>query len=457
MVFLKETPMTAKDISESFLLHYGHLVDNGSYRGWVRDFHGARWRGEPVGWNLRDARCRFGLYCLASAWSRTGKWEGPVRLALAMAGEPERWLDPTLWSHLALDEAVQKIHELTGLGEREAHIPNGRNATARADCAGSFVATGKWFPYIEQTVADLNSGHIDAIEAKMKLRAIRGTGKDSEHAWDMKVHLIFRELRCAGWTGIPGEFCCVPDGRVRAVYKTALGNSLPIDHSAASQRVYRDFGDLYDLPPFFAADWLEMEVRQSGIAIKQKRNTSKKSLPHKRPEGFYASTEDEESPSVWNEPIPRNVVPTACNVITAVERFLEGGASHLRDYEKQAFRDLKFDQMDRDDLYELQTMLSGSQAQKLLSWYKEEANGHVQHLPRPILDAFWVGWLGMQNRRCSAANLYELGVGGTKNAAQAVITVGKSTGSLFGLLVGDSKPTALFMDFFSLVQLDDSL
>lgn len=95
-------------------------------------------------------------------------------------------------------------------------------------------------------------------------------------------------------------------------------------------------------------------------------------------------------------------------------------------------------------------MQSGPQAIRLLEHYKQNADGHVRNLPRPILDAFWVGWLGIQNLGCSAVNLHELGIGGTRNAAQAVVTVGKSAGLRFGLLDDDSKRTQLFMDFFDI-------
>lgn len=442
--------MTVKELTDRFLSENEQLLEDGSYRGWVRGFHGATWRGQWAEWDLSDPRYRFGLYCLASAWSRTGRWEGPVRLALAMAAEPDRWLNPDYWARIDISGAKNSLYELVTRGEQGVKIPGGRNATARTDCAASFTSIAAHFPVIEKILADLNSGRLSAVMAKAKLREIPGTGCDMQHAWDMKIHLIFRELRCAGWSGIPGEVCCVPDARVRKVYDKIIGDSLPVDHFQASRQIYQDFGDLYDLPPFLALDWFKIDDPDTEIDDAGRPGVAPSPIKSKGLTVHLADTDSFEDPVVWGEPVPKRIVPTSCNTITMTMRFLEGGVSSLGNHERQAFRDLKFDQLDRGELRELMAVPGGLQTLKLLRFYEQNAEGHVHSLPRPILDTFWVGWLGIQNRRCTAMTLHAAGVGGTTNAAQAVLTVGKSTGILFSLLDGDSKPTQLFMAYFQI-------
>jgi hypothetical protein len=97
----------------------------------------------------------------------------------------------------------------------------------------------------------------------------------------------------------------------------------------------------------------------------------------------------------------------------------------------------------------------GEIAQQLLQYYKEEMGGgvDVRRLPRPILDVFLVGWAdycGIHGTTQKADHLHSFGFGGTRNAAMAAVSVGKSTGRLFGLLDDSGAPTSLFNEYFGL-------
>jgi hypothetical protein len=105
-------------------------------------------------------------------------------------------------------------------------------------------------------------------------------------------------------------------------------------------------------------------------------------------------------------------------------------------------------------LHELLQEPGGRAAKELLHLYKEIINSGVgvSGLPRPILDVYLVGWAsicGFHRPAHLANHLYTSGFGGTLNAATAVVTVGKSTGLLFGLLDHSYTPTALFSEYFS--------
>ena len=220
------------------------IVRNEAYEGWVSNFHGAKLAGKPVSWDLSNPKYRFGLYCLASAWSRSSRWEGPVRLVLAMASKADQYLDSTWWRSGCTKNDWQDILARCSLVE----IPEGRPSTPRIDCIKSFEVISANFDKIEAIVTSLDSGRITPRQAYNDMRKIRGTGFGTR-AWRIKIPLIFRELRCQGWSGIPGSCCCVPDVRVIRTYATT-GINLPTDVLDASQQIYADFQELYDIPPF---------------------------------------------------------------------------------------------------------------------------------------------------------------------------------------------------------------
>lgn len=86
------------------------------------------------------------------------------------------------------------------------------------------------------------------------MRSIEGLGVGNRRIL-IKIPLILRELRCQKiYENISGDLCCVADDRV-----IKAGKSLEIDlkrpsdlHSLVetSRKIYRLFGDLYDLPLF---------------------------------------------------------------------------------------------------------------------------------------------------------------------------------------------------------------
>lgn len=86
------------------------------------------------------------------------------------------------------------------------------------------------------------------------VRQIKGLGGPNR-ALDKKLLLIMRELRCQGiFDSIPGELCCVADTKVRRVYEESGWGALSLDSRKASQQIYQDFGDLYDIAAFAYED-----------------------------------------------------------------------------------------------------------------------------------------------------------------------------------------------------------
>ena len=162
-------------------------------------------------------------------------------------------------------------------------------------------------------------------------------------------------------------------------------------------------------------------------------------------------------PSLLGHQAPNTgVIPPACNVLSALQDYLElGGIDELPQFKKQNLRDLQFHQIPQSDLRELLQNPGGSVARQLLQYYRKEMGGgrEIRSLPRPILDVFLVGWAikcGHHRPAQITGHLHTSGFGGTRNATQAAVTVGRTTGRLFGLLDGDGSPTALFKEYFDI-------
>ncbi len=161
------------------------------------------------------------------------------------------------------------------------------------------------------------------------------------------------------------------------------------------------------------------------------------------------------SPVLWGQPVPnKGIIPSSCNVLKALREYLDiASLDSLPQWKKQNLRDLKFHRFDQSRLRELLQDPGGKVSGQVLQSYKKEMGGgsDIRQLPRPILCAFLVGWAsicGIRGRTATAAYLHNSGFGGTRNAAMAAVTVGQTTGGVFGLLDDSGSPTALFHEYF---------
>jgi hypothetical protein len=163
------------------------------------------------------------------------------------------------------------------------------------------------------------------------------------------------------------------------------------------------------------------------------------------------------SPNFWGQNVPETkIIPPACNVLQALQKYLDlGSFESLPQYKKQNLSDLQFHRFQQSYLHELLQKPGGNIAWKLLQYYKEEMRGgaDISRLPRPILDVFLVGWAniwGIHGTTKMATYLHTSGFGGTTNAAAAAVSVGKTTGRLFGLIDNSDAPTTLFHKYFGI-------
>ncbi len=86
------------------------------------------------------------------------------------------------------------------------------------------------------------------------IRSIEGLGV-GRNKMLIKITLILRELRCQKiYDNISGNLCCVPDARVYDSCQE-IGIHMPKTNNlenliTSSSKIYKLFGDLYDLPLF---------------------------------------------------------------------------------------------------------------------------------------------------------------------------------------------------------------
>lgn len=193
-----------------------------------------------------------------------------------------------------------------------------------------------------------------------------------------------------------------------------------------------------------------------GKSLKGNGEQVRSSKPYEQPESQQIKfAQKRKGPLLWGQQMPKKgLIPPSCNVLKALKEYIDSGSlDELLQYKKQNLRDLQFHTFRPILLHELIREPGGKAARQLLHHYKETMGGKtdIGRLPRPIIDVFLVGWTslrGIHGTTKKADYLHNSGFGGTRNASMAAVSVGKSTGQLFGLLDDSSIPTLLFHEYF---------
>jgi len=230
----------ANKTSES--LPYINLTDDDKYAGWV-NATGSNGSNLLLKLDLTKEWDQFCLFALASAWSRTGQWENAVYFVINIR---------KCFNDIKNIDIVKLRKECNSFvkehGKRLKEEGKTRKKLAfRKDLYPSFdKLTKKWSKIKQKLEGSGKSGNWKGFVKY--LRGIKGlAGKDK--AMSIKIPLILRELRCQKIFNIPGGLCCTADSRVKKTYKER-GVGLPSDFIKASEKIYEDFGDLYDIPAF---------------------------------------------------------------------------------------------------------------------------------------------------------------------------------------------------------------
>lgn len=247
------------------ILDYVNLNEYNKYLGWTSNFNFDLPNGKNMHLNLSKENDLFLLFALAVAWSRTGPWENAAALVAYLKIEkkdnPAYWLNRENIEHeksMRSDNALKTKNQLIGFSPR-------KKISFRKDIFESLIVLAENWDEIKKCLASSSEigNYIPFMEY---LRSIEGLAGESRRM-NIKIPLILRELRCQYvYDNIPGELCCVPDERVFEACKN-LNINLPKfkkrdigELISISSKIYRLFGDLYDLPLFA---YLEPEMEKS--------------------------------------------------------------------------------------------------------------------------------------------------------------------------------------------------
>lgn len=238
-------------------ISYINLDENNDYCGWVDDFNIEMPNGIKMNLILKNQDDIFLLFALASAWSRTGQWENAAYFVTYLKfnnlNTRQYWLDSKNVA-LEMDKRDISSYEIV---KNSIGVRPRRKVSFRSDFYTSLnVLANEWTDIIssleESNVKNDYMIFVDYISG------IHGLGS-GDKKMRIKIPLILRELRCQKvFDNIPGGLCCVPDERVISA-SIELGIKLPTISGIkslfkASEIIYQNFGNLYDIPLFAYED-----------------------------------------------------------------------------------------------------------------------------------------------------------------------------------------------------------
>lgn len=230
-------------------LSYINLDDKGSYKGWVCDFR-LRYKlsNQQIGLDLTKENDLFLLFVLASSWSKSGYWENALFFTAYLKINYD--ISKVLKKEIKIIPKKYKFIEKDYVG-----IKPRIKVSFRKDFYDSVeVLINNWedIKKVLQMSEKVSNWKI-FIEYISHLNGLASKDKSMK----IKIPFILRELRCQNiFSNIDGKYCCVADERVRIAYKS-MKRKLPLDYLKASSKIYKDFGDLYDIPAFAYKDFEE--------------------------------------------------------------------------------------------------------------------------------------------------------------------------------------------------------
>lgn len=258
MQITEEERIIAESLIESFLqrknlLPYANIGIKNEYLGWVNDFNLTDSNNQKIYLDLKENSDLFLLFILAVVWSRSGPWENSAYLVAYLKINKKNtiqyWIDE---SNYKKEEEYRKSSAKEISIKLKGIVPR-RKISFRKDIFSSIHILAKEWSNI-LTSLETSERNNDFKIFMNYVRSIEGLGVNSRKIL-IKITLILRELRCQNiYSNISGELCCVPDARV---YEAAreLKIKIPVTNNIenlikSSTKIYRLFGDLYDLPLF---------------------------------------------------------------------------------------------------------------------------------------------------------------------------------------------------------------
>lgn len=238
-------------------LPYININETGNYAGWVTNFHiYDRATQAPVCLNLTDEKDLFILFALASCWTKSGQWQNGACFAIHLKtleiNDPSYWQD---YNRCMQEKQSRKKHQEKIIQCCDLQRAS-RAISFRADYYDNLYVLANSWDQIKRSLKESERNN-DYRSFIAYMSSIPGLGYENR-TMKIKIPLLLRELRIQNvYKHIPGKWCCVPDQRVRSAAKDErFSISLPAATNSitsilkASETIYANFHDLYDLPLF---------------------------------------------------------------------------------------------------------------------------------------------------------------------------------------------------------------
>ena len=236
---------------------YINLDKSNNYKGWVSNFNIVLPKNTIMELDLSKEEDLFLLFVIASAWSRTGKWENAAYFVTYIKYKNikiKQWLDEKFLEKekMSREDSAFKIVRLS-----TTDSDSRQKVSFREDFYNSIFVLAKNWNDLKSKLEQSNKMN-DYLIFINYIRSLNGLGARQNRIL-IKIPLILRELRCQRiYNNIPGKYCCVVDKRVKETAKR-INFKLPTINSLsnmlkASEVVYNSFGDLYDIPLFAYED-----------------------------------------------------------------------------------------------------------------------------------------------------------------------------------------------------------
>jgi len=244
-----------------------------SYKGWFEEYPLKFDKEDKEDFNFDFSKEKdiMALIFLATIWNMPNyRWENAVGLVAVLY--KKNLLDVGKWISQGFIESLNKaelVLEMNNLGSNNCFLYENGRLFIKDGKYGIFQRlhiVAKEYDFLKETlqidgILKGNNPQLDynifprfdnprlMIEVKRKNNKIVKTP-----ILRVKVPLILRELKCYNKIDISGEYCCVPDSKVKQMMKT-IGYDPYLDSDTSSvihnsKIIYKYFGLHYDLPLF---------------------------------------------------------------------------------------------------------------------------------------------------------------------------------------------------------------
>lgn len=247
--------------------------NSNGYKGWFKEYPIKFGKEDEENFNFDFSKEKdiIALIFLATAWNVPNyRWENAVGLVAVLYKKNllekiDNWNSQKEIESLDKNDLVREMNNFrsTFLGDRgNLYIKSGKDGVferlrivakeynfLKETLQIDNILEGKIPPKLDHNIFPRFDNPRLMIEVKRKNNKIA-----KSPILRVKVPLILRELKCQNRIDISGEYCCVPDTKVKQMMKTIGYNpSLDCDYSSViynSKIIYKYFGLHYDLPLF---------------------------------------------------------------------------------------------------------------------------------------------------------------------------------------------------------------